>query len=193
VFAVSGGLVAVRQRLDIVGVLALATATGLGGGWIRDVLIGETPPASLEDWRYLLVPVACGLLAFWFHPALERMDRLVNVFDAFGLGLFAVAGALKAAEHGLGPVPAALLGMVTCIGGGLIRDVLAGQVPFVLKSGELYAIPAIAGSAIAATGFELGAPTAAVAVPAAALTIGWRLLAIQRGWTAPVPGPVADS
>ena len=116
------------------------------------------------------------------------MDRLVNVFDAFGLGLFCVAGALKAAEHGLGPVPAALLGMVTCIGGGLIRDVLAGQVPAVLKSGELYAIPAIAGSAIAATGFELDAPTALVAVPAAALTITWRLLAIRRGWRAPIPG-----
>ena len=188
VFAVSGGLVAVRQRLDIVGVLVLATVTGLGGGWIRDVLISDLPPTSLEDWRYLLVPVSAGLLTFWFHPAFARMDRLVNIFDAFGLGLFCVAGALKAAEHGLGPVPAALLGMVTCIGGGLIRDVLANQVPVVLKSGELYAIPAIAGSAIAATGFELDLPTATVAVPAAALTIGWRLLAIQRGWTAPVAG-----
>jgi uncharacterized membrane protein YeiH len=188
VFAVSGALVAVRQRLDIVGVLVLATVTGLGGGWIRDVLIDDTPPASLEDWRYLLVPIGCGLLAFWFHPALERMDRQVNVFDAFGLGLFAVAGALKAAEHGLGPIPAALLGMVTCIGGGLIRDVLAGRVPVVLTSGELYAIPALAGSAVAAVGFELGAPTALVAVPAAALTTGWRLLAIWRGWSAPMPG-----
>jgi uncharacterized membrane protein YeiH len=187
VFAVSGGLVAVRKRLDIVGVLVLATVTGLGGGWIRDVLIGDTPPASLEDWRYLLVPVSAGLLTFWFHPAFERMDRLVNVFDAFGLGLFCVAGALKAAEHGLGPVPAALLGMATCIGGGLIRDVLANEVPVVLKNGELYAIPAIAGSAIAAVGFELALPTAAVAVPAAALTIGWRLLAIRRGWKAPLP------
>ncbi len=188
VFAVSGALVAVRQRLDIVGVLVLATVTGLGGGWIRDVLIGDTPPASLEDWRYLLVPVAAGLLAFWFHPAIERMDRLVIVFDAFGLGLFGVAGALKAAEHGLGPLPAAILGMVTCIGGGLLRDVLAGQVPVVLTSGELYAIPALAGSAVAAVGFELGAPTTAVALPAAALITGWRLLAIRRGWRAPVPG-----
>jgi uncharacterized membrane protein YeiH len=189
VFAVSGGLVAVRQHLDIIGVLVLATVTGLGGGWIRDVLIGDIPPASFEDWRYLLVPVSAGLLTIWFHPALARMDRLVNIFDAFGLGLFCVAGTLKAAEFGLGPVPAALLGMVTCIGGGLIRDVLAGQVPFVLKSGELYAIPAIAGSAIVAAGYELGASTVTVAIPAATLTIGWRLLAIKRGWKAPVPGP----
>ncbi|KAA1427694.1 trimeric intracellular cation channel family protein [Nocardioides antri] len=188
VFAVSGGLVAVRQRLDIVGVLVLATVTGLGGGWIRDVLIGETPPAALADWRYLLVPVGAGLLTFFFHPALARMDPLVNVFDAFGLGLFCVAGALKAAEHGLSPLPAAILGMVTGIGGGVIRDVLAGQVPVVLTSGELYAIPALAGSAVAAVGFHLDAPTAAVAVPAAALTTGWRLIAIRRGWRAPIPG-----
>lgn len=187
VFAVSGGLVAVRQRFDIVGVLVLAAVTGLGGGWIRDVLIGETPPAALADWRYLVVPVVCGLVVFWFHPAIERLDGPIVVFDAFGLGLFGVAGALKAAEYGLGPLPAALLGMVTCIGGGLIRDVLAGQVPVVLASGELYATPALAGAAVAALGFELDLPTTIVALPAAALTITWRLLAIWRGWRAPLP------
>jgi len=187
VFAVSGGLVAVRQRLDIVGVVVLATVTGLGGGWLRDVLIGAVPPAALADWRYLLVPVVAGLLTFWFHPALGRMDRPINVFDAFGLGLFCVAGAIKAAEHGLGPLPAAILGMVTGIGGGVIRDVLAGRVPVVLSTGELYATPALLGAAVAVTGYELGLPTVAVAAPAAALTICLRLLAIWRGWTAPVP------
>ena len=189
VFAVSGGLVAVRQRLDIIGVLVLATVTGLGGGWLRDVLIGAVPPASLADWRYLLVPVAAGLLTFWLHPKLERMDRPIAVFDAFGLGLFCVAGAIKAAEHGLGPLPAALLGMVTGIGGGVVRDVLAGRVPVVLSTGELYATPALAGAAVAVTGYELGLPTVTVAVPAALLTIVWRLLAIWRGWTAPAVRP----
>ena len=188
VFAVSGGLVAVRRRLDIVGVLVLATVTGLGGGWIRDVLIGEAPPAALADWRYLLVPLAAGLVTFVLHPALARMDRPILVFDAFGLGLFCVAGALKAAEHGLSPLPAAILGMVTGIGGGVIRDVLAGQVPTVLVSGELYAIPALAGSAVAVVGFELDVPAATIAVPAAALTTGWRLLGVWRGWRAPIPG-----
>ena len=169
--------------------LVLATVTGLGGGWIRDVLIGDIPPASFEDWRYLLVPVSAGLLTIWFHPALARMDRLVNIFDAFGLGLFCVAGTLKAAEFGLGPVPAALLGMVTCIGGGLIRDVLAGQVPVVLKSGELYADPRHRRVGDRRGRVRLGASTVTVAIPAATLTICWRLLAIQRGWRAPVPGP----
>ncbi|MEZ0577200.1 trimeric intracellular cation channel family protein [Nocardioides sp. MH1] len=187
VFAISGGLVAVRRQLDIVGVLVLATVTGLGGGWLRDVLIGVTPPAALEDWRYLVAAIGGGLVTFWFHPALGRIERVVNVFDAFGLGLFCVAGALKAAEHGLDPLPAAILGMVTGIGGGVIRDVLAGRVPVIFTLGELYAIPAVAGSAVAATGFELGLEPATVALPAAALTAGWRLLAIRRGWTAPVP------
>ena len=126
VFAISGGLVAVRKDLDLFGVLVLAGTTGLGGGFLRDVLIGATPPAALADWRYLLVPVGAGLVTFLFHPALGRMERTVNVFDAFGLSLFCVAGAIKALDYGLGPVPAALMGMVTGIGGGMLRDLLAG-------------------------------------------------------------------
>src|SRR5512146_680365 len=128
VFALSGGLVAVRKGLDVFGVLVLAGTTGLGGGFLRDVLIDATPPAALGDWRYLLVPVAAGLLVFWFHPALGRMERTVNVFDAFGLGLFCVTGALKALDYGLGRLPAALMGMLTGIGGGMARDVLASRV-----------------------------------------------------------------
>lgn len=187
VFAVSGGLLAVRRRLDVVGVLVLAVVTGLGGGVIRDLLIGDVPPPGFADWRYLMTALAAGLAAFWFHPALERTVPLVNVFDAFGMGLFAVAGAVKAVDYGMGPVPAALLGMVTAVGGGMIRDVLADRVPQVLASGELHAIPALAGAAVAVTGLELGLPTLAVAVPAASVVIGWRLLAIWRGWRAPLP------
>ncbi len=128
-FAVTGGLVAVRKQFDIFGVLVLAGTTGLGGGFLRDVLIDATPPAALADWRYLLVPVAAGLVTFVFHPAFGRLERLINVLDAAGLGLFCVTGALKALDYGLGPVPAALMGMVTGIGGGMARDLLAGRVP----------------------------------------------------------------
>lgn len=127
VFAISGGLVAVRNQLDIVGVVVLAMATGLGGGVIRDVVIGAVPPPAVKDWWYLLVPVVGGLVTFWWHPAVGRLERVINVFDAFGLGLFCVAGALKAHEYGLGPVPAAALGMVTGVGGGIIRDLLVGR------------------------------------------------------------------
>ncbi len=192
VFALSGGLVAVRKELDIFGVLVLAGITGLGGGFLRDVLIGAVPPAALADWRYLLVPVAAGLVTFWFHPALGRRERLVNVFDAAGLGLFCVTGALKALAFGLGPLPAALMGMLTGIGGGMLRDLLAGRVPVVLR-GELYATPALVGATIAVIGSQAGLRTAVVAGPAALVCIGWRLLAMRRGWNAPRPAGTSST
>lgn len=191
VFALSGGLVAVRKHLDIFGVLVLAGTTGLGGGFLRDVLIDATPPAALADWRYLIVPVAAGLTTFVFHPALGRMERLVNVFDAAGLGLFCVTGALKAVAYGLGPIPAALMGMVTGIGGGMARDLLAGRVPVVFSS-ELYATPALAGAAWAVFAHHQGWQIAVVALPGVLVCFGWRVLAILRNWRAPTAsGPAS--
>lgn len=191
VFAISGALVAVRKDLDVFGVLVLAGTTGLGGGFLRDVLIGATPPAALADWRYLLVPVAAGLVTFGFHGALGRMERQVLVFDAAGLSLFCVAGALKALDHGLGPIPAALMGMVTGIGGGMVRDVLAGRVPAVFR-GELYATPALAGAAVAVLGVRADLPVVVVACAGAGVCLVWRLLALWRGWQAPKPAGSAS-
>lgn len=185
VFAISGGLVAVRKHLDVFGVVVLAGTTGLGGGFLRDVLIGATPPTALADWRYLLVPVAAGLTTFAFHPTLGRMERVVSIFDAAGLALFCVTGALKALDYGLEPVPAALMGMVTGIGGGMARDLLAGRVPVIFSS-ELYATPALGGAAWAVFAQEQSWALAAVAVPAMLLCFSWRVLAILRNWRAPV-------
>jgi uncharacterized membrane protein YeiH len=191
VFAISGGLVAVRKQLDVFGVVVLAGTTGLGGGFLRDILIGATPPTALADWKYLLVPVAAGLTTFVFHPALGRMERVVSIFDAAGLALFCVTGALKAIDYGLGPVPAALMGMVTGIGGGMARDLLAGRVPVIFSS-ELYATPALAGAAWAVFAHHEGWGLAAVALPAMLLCFTWRVLAILRGWRAPVAsGPAS--
>ncbi len=191
VFAISGALVAVRKELDVFGVLVLAGATGLGGGFLRDVLIGATPPAALADWRYLMVPVAAGLVTFWYHPTVGRLERQVSVLDAFGLALFCVTGALKSLEYGLGPLPAALMGMVTGIGGGILRDVLAGRVPAIFR-GELYATPALAGAAIAVAGARLDQPVALSALLGGGVCLTWRLLAMWRHWHAPVPaGPAS--
>jgi uncharacterized membrane protein YeiH len=191
VFAITGALVAVRKNLDVFGALVLAGTTGLGGGFLRDVLIGATPPTALADWRYLMVPVGAGLLTFWFHPALGRMERTVTVFDAFGLGLFCVTGALKALDYGLGPVPAALMGMVTGIGGGMARDLLASRVPVVFR-GELYATPALAGAFVAVLGARQELPVVVVAAAGAGLCTIWRLIALWRHWQAPRPmGPAS--
>ncbi len=184
VFALTGALVAVRKELDVFAVLVLAGVAGLGGGFLRDVLIGAVPPAALADWRYLLVPAAAGLVTFFFHPSLGRAERVINVLDAAGLALFCVTGALKAVAFGLGPVPAALMGMLTGIGGGMLRDVLTGRVPLVFR-GELYATPALVGAAIAVVGEQAGLRTAVVAAPAAAVCFLWRVVAIRRGWNAP--------
>ena len=191
VFAISGALVAVRKELDLFGVLVLAGTTGLGGGFLRDVLIDATPPAALADWRYLMVPIAAGLVTFWYHPTLGRMEPYVNVFDAFGLSLFCVAGAIKAMDYGLGPAPAALMGMVTGIGGGMARDILAGRVPVVFR-GELYATPALAGATVAVLGDRADLPVVAVAILGAGVCLVWRLLAMWRDWRAPMPaGPAS--
>ncbi|GAB3666261.1 trimeric intracellular cation channel family protein [Nocardioides korecus] len=191
VFSVTGALVAVRKRLDVFGVLVLAGTTGLGGGFLRDVLIGATPPAALADWRYLTVPVVAGVLTFYLHPALNRFERAVTVLDAAGLGLFCVTGALKALDFGLGPVPAALMGMVTGVGGGIARDLLAGRVPVIFAS-ELYATPAVLGATWAVLATRWGFDEVAVSLPGVAACFVLRMLAVRRGWQAPLPSGSAS-
>ncbi|HEX8781268.1 MAG TPA: trimeric intracellular cation channel family protein [Nocardioides sp.] len=191
VFAVSGALVAVRKHLDVFGCLFLAGVTGLGGGFIRDVLIDATPPGALVDWRYLLVPVAAGLVTFVFHPTVGRLERVIEVFDAFGLSLFCVVGAVKALEHGLGPVPAVLMGMITAVGGGMLRDVLAGRVPVIFE-GTLYATPAMLGATTAVLLHGPGAPLWMLVLLGAGGCLVLRLLAMSLGWRAPLPrGPAS--
>jgi uncharacterized membrane protein YeiH len=189
VFAVTGALVAVRKNLDVFAALVLAGVTGLGGGFIRDVLIDATPPAALTDWRYLLAPVAAGLLTFAFHPVVGRLERVLTLFDAVGLALFCVTGALKAVDYGLDPVPAALMGMVTSIGGGMLRDVLSGSVPVIFE-GALYATPALAGAGVAVLLDRTDLPVTVVAAAGFSTCLVWRLVAVRRGWSAPLPrGP----
>jgi uncharacterized membrane protein YeiH len=186
-FAISGGLVAVRHRLDLFGVLVLSFAAATTGGLVRDVLLGATPPTSIVDWRYLAVSILAGLLTFYRHEQVERMRNPVQLFDAVGLALFAVLGAGKALAAGLGPVGAVMLGVLTGIGGGITRDVLVAEVPHVLRR-ELYAVAALAGATVVVAGAALGLPSAPVAVAGAVLCFGVRWLAIRRGWRLPVSG-----
>ena len=187
VFAISGALVAVRHRLDLFGVLVLSFAAATAGGIARDVLLGATPPASLVDWRYFAVASLAGLLTFYRHAQVERMRNPVQLFDAIGLGLFAVLGANKALAFGVGPVGAVMLGMLTGIGGGIARDVLVAQVPNVLRR-ELYAVAALAGALVVVAGHALRWPAAPVAVAGASLCFALRWLANRRGRRLPVSG-----
>lgn len=190
VFALSGALVGVRHRLDLFGVLVLSFVAANGGGVMRDALIGATPPAALQDWRYVAISIVAGLFTFWRAGTIERWRNPVQSIDAVGLGVFAVAGALKAQAFGLGPVGAMLLGMLTGVGGGMIRDVLVAQVPTVLKA-ELYAIAALAGAGVVVLGTALSLPLAWVIGAGIAACTGLRLFAIRRGWKLPVAQPPA--
>lgn len=186
-FGLNGALTAVRfARLDIVGVVSLGMFTALGGGIIRDILIDALPPATFLDWRYLAVAAAGALIAFAFSPRLGRLAIPIEVLDAIGLSVFAVAGASKALDFGLGPVQAVILGAITAVGGGTIRDVLVGQVPSVMREG-LYAIPAIIGAAITVAALELGLRGLAVALVAAAVCFLIRLVGIRYNLNAPRP------
>jgi uncharacterized membrane protein YeiH len=186
-FALNGALTAVRTvRLDIVGVITLATVTAIGGGILRDVVLGATPPATFSDWRYLTVAAVGGLLAFFLGRLLVRLETTIMVLDAAGLSLFAVTGALKSLDYGLGPVQAIILGAVTAVGGGTIRDVLLGTVPAVLHSG-LYAIPAVLGAAVVVGADALGQRGAVVAVGGALLCFAIRLVGVRFDLNAPAP------
>jgi uncharacterized membrane protein YeiH len=185
VFALSGAMAGIKHRLDLFGVLVLSFAAANFGGILRDLLIGAVPPPGIADWRYIAVPVAAGLAAFRWGTIVDRVHSSVQVFDAGGLALFAVSGALKALAFHLGPLTAVLLGMVTGIGGGMVRDVLAAEVPSVLR-GDVYAVAALAGAAVVVIGHVMRVPTAAAATIGAVLCFGLRFMAIRRRWQLPV-------
>jgi len=185
VFAISGAMLGIRRRLDIFGILVLSFAASSAGGIMRDVLIGAVPPAAISDWRYLGVALAAGLLTFFGYTPIRRLRPAILICDAAGLALFAVAGTQKALAYGLNPLMAALLGMLTGIGGGIARDLLVSQTPTVLHR-DLYAIAALAGAALVVIGHALSWPVVPTAFAGAALCFGLRLLAIRHGWNLPV-------
>lgn len=186
VFALSGGMLAVRHRLDIFGVLVLSVAAGIAGGMTRDLLLGATPPAALGDERYLMTALAAGGAVFIGYPVLDRLVKPVMVLDALGLGLFAVTGCRKALAYGLDPVAAIMLGVLTAVGGGALRDLLVTEIPRVLRE-EIYALAALVGAAIVVVGDRLGLPDAAVAIAGVVAAFTLRVISVALGWSAPRP------
>jgi uncharacterized membrane protein YeiH len=192
-FALSGGMMAVERRLDVFGVLVLSFSAGNAGGITRDLLIGAVPPAAIADWKYLGVSALAGLITFFWYPITDRLRNDILLLDAVGLAFFAVAGAGKALAFGLNPVMAALLGMLTGIGGGMLRDVLVNQIPAVLRS-DLYALAALAGAAVVVIGHVFHIQPVATTIAGGCLCFALRFMAIRHGWHLPSarpPNPIA--
>nr|WP_206441812.1 trimeric intracellular cation channel family protein [Streptomyces boncukensis] len=186
VFALSGALLAVRRNFDVFGMAVLAAVTGLGGGLFRDLVIGAVPPAAFTDLGYALTPLVATVIVFFLHPEVERITKAVLVFDAAGLGLFCVTGTLKAHEYGLSLTSSAVLGLATAAGGGVLRDVLANEVPSLLRwDREVYAVPAVVGAAATALLIHGDRVNPVTMTGTAVLAFVLRLLALRYGWRAP--------
>jgi uncharacterized membrane protein YeiH len=184
-FALSGGLLGVKKNFDLFGVLFLSFVVAVVGGVMRDVLIGAVPPAAVTEVHYFCIAIVGGLVTFFWYSKVASLQHQILLLDALGLALFAVIGAQKAIDHGINPLMAAIMGMLTGIGGGMTRDVLAGDVPFVLK-GDLYAIAALGAGAIVAVGHVVKLPPFYPMLLGAAVCIFLRSMAIYRRWSAPV-------
>lgn len=188
VFAISGAAAAVKHRLDIFGVMVLAFAAGNAGGITRDVLIGALPPAAIATWSYVGVSILAGFVVFFWYPLIARLNNPVLWFDAVGLAFFAVAGAEKALVHGVNPPMAALLGMLTGIGGGMLRDVLVTEIPVVLRA-DLYALAALTGAIVVTAGHLLHISPIAATIIGGVLCFALRYMAIRHGWHLPTAWP----
>ncbi|MEX3786209.1 trimeric intracellular cation channel family protein [Paraburkholderia sp. BR14374] len=187
VFAISGAVAARQRRLDLFGIVVIAFMVACGGGIVRDVCIGAIPPAGLSNWRYLATALAAAAVTILAYPQVRRLRQPVLFFDAIGLGLFAVSGAQKALTYGHNAELAILLGVVSAVGGGVMRDVVLSRVPAILER-EIYASAALFGAAVQ-VGFAYAgwtdwwtpwfATLACVMVRLASLRYGWRLPVFQ--------------
>lgn len=183
-FAISGSLLAAQRGYDIVGSLLLGSLTGLGGGVIRDLIIG-VPPTAFAQPVYLAAPLAAAVLVFFLSAGIERYSRPLLIFDAAGLALFCTTGTVKALEAGMNPVAGMLLGVTTGVGGGLLRDVVANRDPQLFNSSDLYAVPAFLGAAIVAALWSTSLPNIVTVAAAAAVVFVFRVLSLKFHWRIP--------
>lgn len=185
-FGLSGAMLAVRKDFDIVGIVVLAWLTALGGGVMRDLILGINPPAALRDFSYFVLPLLAGGLAFFAHRFLERLSIGLLLFDAIGLGLFTVVATLRAASMGLDALPSAAIGVTAGVGGGLLRDIVAREIPVMVRAdADLYTVPAIVGALVVASAESMGAYTPVVGILGAAAIVVFRVVAVTFKWRSP--------
>lgn len=184
-FAVAGSLMAARRGFDLLGSAFLGGVCGLGGGVVRDLILNQSP-ATFEHPVYFVPPVLAALCVYAFAPAVQKLHRLVQLFDAAGLGLFCVTGTLKALENDFNPVTAVLLGVITSVGGGLMRDVISNVTPDLFNPRDIYALAAMVGAALTAVAWHLGAMNVSVGAGIAALAFAIRVASIRFSWSVPL-------
>lgn len=185
-FAASGALVGVTKCLDLFGVCVVGFVTALGGGVMRDLLLGIHPPSAFADPVAAATSAAVSLLVFWLHRIIWRRRREIMLLDALGMGLFASSGAAIALDHDAGAAAAVSIGMLTAAGGAVLRDTIVNEVPMLLRR-DLYAIPALVGSLMVTVlaGLRVDIDIAVVLGTVVATTT--RLVAMWRGWSLPTP------
>lgn len=184
-FGIEGAAAAIRGNLDLLGMMVLAFSTALAGGVVRDLLIGAVPPESIKNWRYVATAFTAAVLTFFFYRMVQAFPAtLLMVLDAGGLALFAVAGTEKALEYGIHPFMAALLGTITGVGGGTIRDIFLAHVPRVLQS-DIYATAALAGAVVLIVTRRIGAPPTAAACAGGGCCFALRVVAATWHWNLP--------
>jgi uncharacterized membrane protein YeiH len=185
VFAAEGAITAMQSGLDLLGVMVLSFVVALGGGVIRDLLIGATPPNAVRDWRYPALAFLTGLLTFIFHAEARNLSApLLMALDAAGLALFAVAGAQKALSYGIGPFISTLMGTITGVGGGVVRDILLARVPMVLVA-DIYASAAFVGGVVLVVGRRFGLSPMAAALLSGVACFTLRVASVTYGWQLP--------
>ncbi|GAB3277460.1 trimeric intracellular cation channel family protein [Sinomonas notoginsengisoli] len=184
-FAVSGCLTAAQKDYDIVGSLLLGSLTGIGGGVIRDLVLGRFP-SSFAEPIYLAPPVLAAVVVYFLMPALQKLRRTLLMFDAAGLALFCITGTITALGLGVNPIPSAILGTVTAIGGGLLRDTVANVRPGLFDRHDIYAVPAMVGAGAVSVLWTLGLYSTAAGVVVAVVVFAFRVLALRFRWRVPL-------
>ncbi|MGB9034432.1 hypothetical protein BLJ79_06535 [Arthrobacter sp. UCD-GKA] len=183
-FGVSGSLLAARRGFDIIGSLLLAGLTGIGGGIVRDLVLGVVPTAFQNPY-YFIPPTLAALLVYFVAPGVQRLMRPLLVFDAAGLALFCTSGTIKALEAGMNPFAATLLGVTTAVGGGLLRDVVANKTPSIFDPRDIYAVPAMLGAGLMAGLWVMGVRGWVWELAVAAVVFLLRLLSLKFRWHVP--------
>lgn len=191
-FAISGALAGVRRQMDLLGILVLGIVTAIGGGTLRDILLGDTPPFCLKDETYLYVSIVFALITFFAHHVVDRFSNALLYFDAIGLGTFVVIGTGKALDFNTGFVGAIIMGMMTATAGGMVRDILSGQIPLILQK-EIYASACLAGGVLFFLLTQLDVSRTTTMLLSALLVVALRLLAIRHNWSLPTASETTQS